>query len=219
MNTWTHEHLRHRGIKLFAKSHTISKWTLCPNLFLFILGRVISGIISKERNFPFTKLRFKTFLFLNIPNILLQLKTWKPSFPCISIITLNFSRAPKGPDKHGVKARVYQPVTTEPYNTKAGRACSSKPAAINSRLTLRSSLGTWRFSPLYGCLAASRPCWAAQVWAAGLHNSRGLRSEAGAGQSPPQPCPPGFAFPLQNFERAAPKTKSEPPLLLVIADN
>ena len=98
--------LRHRGIELFAKSHTTSKWT--PNLFLFILGRVMSGIFSKERNFPFTKLRFRTFLFLNILNILLQLKTWKPSltFPCISIITLNFSRVPKGPDIHGVKAEV-----------------------------------------------------------------------------------------------------------------
>ena len=31
--------------------------------------------------------------------------------------------------------------------------------------------------------------------------------------------PPGFAFPLQKLERAAPKTKSEPPWLLVIADN
>ena len=88
--------LRHRGIKLFAKSCTTSKWT--PNLFLFILGRVMSGIIPKECNFPFTKLRFKTFLFLNIPNILLQCKTWKPSLtsPAYQSSHWTSAESPKG---------------------------------------------------------------------------------------------------------------------------
>ena len=87
-----------------------------------------------------------------------------------------------------------------PLQHKGKRACSSKPSAINSCLTLRSSLGTWRFSPMVAW-QHPRPCWAAQVWAAGLGNSNGLSSEAGARQSTGKGSPSRYRTSKEQLPR------------------
>lgn len=167
----------------------------------------MSGIISKEHNFPFTKLRFKTFLFLNIPNILLQLKTWKPSFPCISIITLNFSRAPKGPDMHGVKNRWPPTPTTQRPKELAVLACSNQrlphPSVFSRNLEVLSS--PW----LPGSISA--PAEQRRFGQLGWVTPGGCALRLGLDSLPRNPAARGSPSRYRTSKEQLPRQKANPP--------